>query len=120
MTRRHVGAWELVGPLRHTINDDLHTVVAVDLVLDGGESAEEELATEGKNGGAAARDATLHQKRGELGDKVVDSDGGIELGELVAEGRAEVDGVGLGVAEGEVTKAEAGIGVQGDRATAAA
>lgn len=82
-------------------------------VLDGGKGSEQELTTEGKNGGAPARDAALDQESGELGHEIVYFDGGFELGDLVAEGGTEICGVGLVVLEGDVTKAKSGAGVQG-------
>ena len=71
-----------------------------------------------ENGGAAARDTTLDEQSGELGDEIVDFDTGVEFGRLIAEGRTEISGVGLCVAERDVTEAETDVGVQGVQAAA--
>jgi hypothetical protein len=50
-----------------------------DLVLDGGEAVEEELADVGEDGGVAARDAILREESEESAEDVVDVAGGLEF-----------------------------------------
>ena|SRR5215469_12222931 len=103
MARRHL------GPLGTVYLDNDLRFVSASFVFDRGEGAEKELAIEGENRSAAAGDTALDEESGELSQEVMDFDGGVELGELVAEGRAQVDGVGVGIADGRVTEAQAGI-----------
>jgi hypothetical protein len=65
------------------IGDDLrHIVLWVEFVFDGGEGAQKELVTEGEDGSAPAGDAAVDEESGELGEEVMDFDGGVEGGEV--------------------------------------
>lgn len=98
---------------------DLVSVV-VELEVDGGKGAEREIGDEGEDCRAAAGDAVLDEEECELGEELIDLNGGFEVREGVAEGGGEVDSVGLGVLERGMTETEAGAGIQGAKAAAAA
>ena len=67
----------------------------MEFVLDGGEGAEEQVAGVGHDGGAARWDAVLGLVEQEAGKKLVDGDGGLELGETGGEDGGEVVGLDL-------------------------
>jgi len=109
--------WSVAAGARE-IDDDL-SLVGAGFVLDGGESAEEEIANVGEDGGAACGDAVLGKKAEEIGEDLVEVRGGLEFGKLADEGGGEVgllEAVRAGV---EVFGAEPGSGV-GDGVAAAA
>jgi len=83
-------------------------------LLDGGESAEEELIDVGEDGGAARGDAVLSEEDHEFGEEVMNLGGGVELGEVAGEGGGEVGvgGIGLLLLEAGMAKAETGMRVQ--------
>jgi len=71
---------------RH-VNDDARTVAGgISLLGDGGESAKEEIADIGEDGGAASSDAVLGKKAEEIGEDLIEVGGGFELGKLAEEG----------------------------------
>jgi hypothetical protein len=76
------------------------------LALDGGERAEEEIASVGQDGGATRGDAVLREEQEKFGEKLIDVGGGVEFsdvgGEFVSEIHDRVGGrleMGVGTAE---------------------
>jgi hypothetical protein len=92
--------------------------------VDGAVGMEELVGDVGQDGGTAGGDAAFGDENEEAGEKLVDGDGGIELGEVGQEFRGEVVGVvlwrlGHGGAQSGVAEAKVGVVVQ-DRETALA
>jgi hypothetical protein len=106
-----VGGWEIPIPL-----DGLRG----DLALDSYERVEELVGDVGWDGGTTWGDAVLHDEDEELGEKLIDLVGGLEIIELDQEvgGKVDVDWLrGLDLECG-MTKAKAGT--QGAKAAATA
>lgn len=94
-------------------------IFGIEFVFDGGEGAEDQVASVGHDSGAARVDAAFDLELEETGEELVKGDGRGEIGETVGEiggevGTFEADGAG-----GRVFGAEAGGGV-GDGMTATA
>jgi len=70
--------------------------VALVVVVDGAVGVEELIGDVGQDGGAARGDAALGDLDKEIGEELVDREGGLELGEFADEFRGEIRGVGLG------------------------
>jgi len=94
---------------------DLDAGVAV--VIDGGESAEEEIADVGEDGSAAGRDVAGGEELVEVAEGVVDALGGLEALPLEEERFGEV---GELILLEEMLRAEAGARVLGERTALAA
>jgi hypothetical protein len=117
-----LGFWR--GPVAfgtREVEDDLLglVVLRIEFTVDGGESAEQEIADVREDGGAARGNAILGEQAKEIGEGSVDLRGGVMVGELAKENSGEVAlFVVLGAKLG-VLGAEAGGGV-GDGVTATA
>jgi len=87
----HFGVRSVSVGARH-INDDCLwlVVLRVAFVLDGGESAQKQIARVGHDCGAARGDAVLGLEQKEAGKEVVDRDGRLEFGETGDEFGREV------------------------------
>jgi hypothetical protein len=90
------------------VNHDA-AAVAVDFAVDGGEGAELEIGDVGQDRGAAGSDAIFDEETAELGEEIVDLDGGAEVRGLVAEGRGQVGIDERGFEAGGVAEAEGGV-----------
>src|SRR5437899_13105964 len=66
--------------------------MGAELVLDGEEGAEEQIAGVGHDGGAAGVDAVMRLEAKEAGEEIVDGDSGLEFGETGDEFGGEVGG----------------------------
>ena len=105
----------------HVNNDSLPIVVLIGFTLDRRESAEEEAAGKGHNGGAARGDLIAGLKLKELAEGMVDVSGGAEFLDVADQSGGEVGLVEFFLAFGGVLEAEAGIRVRdGHTATASA
>ncbi len=87
-------------------------------MVDGGKSAEENLAKIGEDGGAAGGDAVLDKEDGDLGEESVTLGRRLESREQADKGRGEVFVGGLALAS-HMTETEAGGRVQCGKAAAA-
>jgi hypothetical protein len=92
---------------RH-INDDSLWLAGF-LLLDGGESAEEEAAGEGHHGGAAERDFVVGLEFVEFAERMVDVGGGAEFLDVTDETGSEVGLVEVLLKHSGVSGAEAGV-----------
>jgi len=93
--------------------------VGVKLVLDGGESAEEQVARVSHDGGATRRDASLGLMKQEAGKEVVDGSGGLEVREPFSEEGGEIGSPAEVVSRMGVLGTEGGRGVSNEHAAAA-
>jgi hypothetical protein len=77
------------------VEDDFLGLVVFDLGFqdDGAVGVEELVGDVGQDGGAARGDAAFGDKDQELGEKLVDVDGRVELGEFGEEFPREVEGI---------------------------
>jgi hypothetical protein len=92
--------------------------VAVELVLDAGESAEKQAGDVGESGGAASGDMAAGEETKEMGEGMVDALGGLEVFGALGEQVGEVVGVGGG--RFGVAGAELGVRVLDDASALAA
>jgi hypothetical protein len=81
-----------------TVHDDGDGAVGVALVVvvDGTVRVEELVGNVGQDGGAARGDAAFGDLDKQIGEELVDGDGGLEVGEFPDELGGEIRGVGLG------------------------
>jgi hypothetical protein len=84
------------------IEDDGGLVVGIELVLDGGEGAEEQAADVGEDGGVAGCNAILSEEVVEFGEGLVDAFGGLEAAGFAREGGGEVGVLFFVLALGDV------------------
>jgi hypothetical protein len=104
---------------RH-VNDDL-LGVAINLLLDGGKGAEEQVTGVSHDGSASRRDPVVGLELVEFTEGMVDVGGGTKFLDVADEGGSEVGLVELFLAFGSVLEAEAGVRVgDGETAEAAA
>jgi hypothetical protein len=66
-------------------HDGAVVIVGIGFAVDGGKGAEFEIGEVGEDRGATGGDAVLDKEAGELGEEVVDLDGGLEVEGFVAE-----------------------------------
>ena len=92
--------------------------VAMFLLIDCGEGAEELVGDVGEDGGASSGDFVLREEEEQAREEVVDLDGGGEVVEVGGEGGGDFSGTRLIGREGRVGWAE--VGVDGGRVEAAA
>jgi hypothetical protein len=93
--------------------------VAVDLAVDSREGAELEIGDVGQDRGAAGGDAVLDEEASELGQKVVDLNGGTEVEGFTAESCGKISVYEFGIEAGGVAEAEGGVLRNGEMAAAA-
>jgi hypothetical protein len=86
--------------------------VAVNFLLDGWESAEEEVAGVSHDGGAARGDLVVGLELIEFAEGVIDIGGGAEFLDVADEGGGDVGLVEIFPALGGVLEAEAGVGIK--------
>jgi hypothetical protein len=109
------GGWEMVAG--RDVDLEVGGFVAGELLVDGGEGAEEQAGDVGESGGAAGGDLAASEETKEMGEGMVDALGGLKVFGALGEKVGEVLGVGgwrFGVAG-----AELGLRVQ-DEASALA
>jgi hypothetical protein len=87
--------------------------VAIFLLIDGGESAEELVGDVGEDGGAAGGDFVLSEEEKQAGEKIVDLDRGAEVVEVSGEGGGDFGGVVVIRRKRSVGGAEVGVDVGG-------
>jgi hypothetical protein len=96
----------------HVNNDSLHIVVLIGFTLDRRESAEEEAAGKGHDGGAARGDLVAGLELIEFAEGVVDVGGGTELFDVADEGGGNVGLVEVPLEFGGVLEAEARVRIR--------
>jgi len=94
-------------------------VIGAELVLDGGEGAEEQIAGVGHDGGAAGVDAVMRLEAKEAGEEIVDGDSGLEFGETGDEFGGEVGGFVAFAPTASMVGAESGARIGDGHAAAA-
>jgi len=114
----HFGVRSVSIRARHINDDSLWLVVLrVAFVLDGGESAQKQIARVGHDGGAARGDAVLGLEQKEAGEEVVDGEGRLEIREAGHEGGGKVGKFVFVLGELRMARTEDRIGV-GDKEAA--
>jgi hypothetical protein len=108
--------WEVIA--RRDDDLELGGFVAGELVLDGGEGAEEQAGDVGESGGAAGGDVASGEETKEMGEGMVDALGGLEVFGVLGEQVGEV--VGVGGSRFGVAGAELGLWVQDEASALAA
>jgi hypothetical protein len=84
-------------------------IFGMEFVFDGGEGAEDQVASVGHDDGAARVDAAFDLEMEEAGKELVEGDGGGKFGEANSEGRGEINGSVLVLGELGVISAEEGF-----------
>jgi len=100
------------------IEDD-GLVLRVDLVLDSGESAEEQVARVGHDGATAGSDSVGSEEFVEFAENMIDVHCGMELLYAADERIGEIAGVDLLKSGRRMTEAQAGFGIGDGHAAAA-